>query len=140
MTAFLHGRQRFFVFALAAENFADVNDGAGILRVGFRDLPIFLESFIELIVVEQCLGQRPQVVRVFGVEIGGALVGINRVLGSLQLVVDRPERELHLGRALGHWDRLDDFCSVGKIAVLGIEAGEIEDHFFRIGIDDPGRP
>ena len=38
----LNGRQRFFVFALAAKDLADMDRGARILRVGVCKLPIFL--------------------------------------------------------------------------------------------------
>ena len=78
--------------------------------------------------------------RIFRIEIGRALVRVNRVLGALQLVVHPSQRELHLRRALGDGHSLDDFRSVRKVAILRIETREIEDDFFGIRIEILGEP
>ena len=85
---------------------------------------------IELIVVEQRLRQGAHGAHVARLNIDGALIGGDGVLGALHLVVCRAQRELHLGGAVGFGNGLDHFGRVLEVAALGIEAGEIQDHFF----------
>src|SRR5580658_6898334 len=76
--------------------------------------------------------------RVGGVHIGGALVGGNGVLGLLQLVVGRAQGDFHLGAAVADRDCFDDLGGVGDVAALGIETGQVENHFLRVGLDGLG--
>ena len=91
---------------------------------------ILLERLVELVVVEQGLGERVHGARVAGLHVGGALVGGDGVLGLLQLVVGRAQRELHLGGAVVHGNGFDDLGGVLQVAALGVEAGQVQDHFF----------
>ena len=131
---FADGGQRILILSLAALNLADMNQGAGILRVGLGQQPELLERLVELIVVEQGLGQRVQRAHVFRLHVGGALIGGDGVLGPLQLLIGRAQRILHLGRPVGHRNRLDHLGGMFHVAALGIQAGQVQHHLFGIGL------
>ncbi len=103
--------------------------------VGVGELAVDLEGGIELIVGEEGLAECAEGADVTGIDIDGALVGGDGVLGVLELIVGRAEGELHLGGAVLDGDGFDYFDGVLDVAALNVEAGEVEDNIFGVGVD-----
>ena len=74
-----------------------------------------------------------------GLHVGGALIGGDGILGPLQLLIGRAQRNLHLGRAVVHRNRFDDLGGMLDVAAFGIEAGQVQHHLFGIGLHAPAR-
>ena len=132
------GGQRIFVLSLAALDLADVDERPDVFRIGLGQLLILLERLVELVVAEQGLGQRGQRAHIARLHVRGALIGGDGVLGALQLLIGRAQGKLHLGRAVGDGDRLDDLGGMFHVAAIGVEPGQVENHFFRVGLDGLG--
>ena len=86
-----------FVLALTPENLTDVNHDADIFRVGLEQIGELLERLVELIVIEQSLGQSVARGQVIGLKAGGAAIGGDGLPGLLQLLISRAQCIFHLG-------------------------------------------
>ena len=130
-----NGGQGIVKLVLAALDFGDMDERLRVLGIGRGQLRELLERLVEPIVVEQGLGQGVHGARVAGSHVGRALIGGNSVLGLLQLVVGRAQSEFHFGRAVIHGNVFNDLGGMGQIAAFGVEAGQVQDHFLRLGLD-----
>src|SRR5208282_3726179 len=130
---FANGGERVFVLALAALDFADVNQRSGVIGIGVRKLLVFLHGRIELVIVQQSLRERAHGAYVAGLNIEGPLISSDRIFGTLHLVVCGPEREFHLAGAIGFRNCFDDFCGMVEIAAFGVKTGQVQDHVLGVG-------
>jgi hypothetical protein len=135
LAGFAHGGQRIFKLPLAALDLRDVDESFGVLRIGCGKLLILLERLVELVVAEQSLGEGVHGVQVARLHVHRALIGGNGVLGLLQLVVGCAQRELHFGSAVVHRDVFNDLGRMLQVAAFRVEAGQVEHHFLRLGLD-----
>ncbi len=138
LAGLVDGGEGILIFALAALDFSDVDEGLGVFGIGFGKQLELLEGLVELVVGEQGLAQGVEGVGIAGVHIGSALVGGDGVFGLLELVIGGAQGDFHLGAAVADGDGFNHLGGVGYVAALGIETGEVEDHFFRIGLDGLG--
>ena len=129
LARFANGGQRILILSLAALNFTNMDQSLRVLGIGLGKRFELFERLVELVVVEQRLPKGVQRARVSWVHVGGALIGGDGVLGLLQLVIGRAQGKLHLGAAVGHWNGLNHLGCMGDVAALGVEAGQIENHF-----------
>ena len=83
----LEGLERVVIMSLAALNLGDMNLRLRILRLGRDDVVEHLERLVQLAVGEQSVGQAALGVEIVGVEIERAMVGGDRILVLLQLLV-----------------------------------------------------
>ena len=110
----------------------------GVFRVGLGKRLILLERLVELVVAEQRRGKRIHGLQVAGLQVVGALIGGDGVLGLLQLVVKRAQRELHLGRAAVHGNSFNRLHGMLHVAAFGVEPRQVQHHLFRLGLDGLG--
>ena len=112
-----------------------MDHGLGVFRVGLEQFLVLLERVVQLIVVEQNLGQCVEGLHVSRIHVGGAPIGGNGFLGLLQLVIGRAQGKLHFGRAVVDRDVFNHLDGMLDVAAFGIEAGQVEHDFFRRGLD-----
>jgi len=112
-----------------------VDERAGIVGIGSGDVLVLFEGSIKLAVVEKRLAEGIHGGHVPRFQIGGALVGRDRVFGTLHLVVGGAQGELHARGAVALGNRLDQLGGAIDIAALDVDAGQVENHFFGFGLN-----
>ena len=135
LNGFADGCQGVIVFALTALDFADVNERAGVIGIGVGQLLVFLHGRVELVVVQKGLRKRAHGAHVAWFDVDGPLISGDRVLGTLHLVVCGAEGELHFAGAVGFGNGFNYFCSVLKVAALGIKTRKVQDYVLGVRLD-----
>ena len=83
-------------------------------------------GIFQLVVVQQRLRQSPFGVQVVRIHVDGLLIGSHRVLGVLDLVVARAQREGQLGRAIILRNRLQCLDGTLEIAAFAVQPGQVQ--------------
>ena len=101
-----------------------------VFWIGLGQITILLQRCIELVVIQQCLGQCAHGVHIARLHVGSALIRRDGVLVAFQLVIRRAQRELHLAGAVRLRNRLNHLCRMSDVAALRIKAGHVQHHLF----------
>ena len=129
----MDGGQSVLVVALSPLNLGDMHQRIErIVGIGLGQGFIFFQSFVELVVAQQCLRQRIHGLRVAWLHIFCALVSGDRVFWLLQLLIERAQRKFHLRRAAFLRNRCNRRHCLAHVPALGIKPRQVQYHLFRL--------
>src|ERR1019366_4110118 len=131
---FLQRFQGLIEFPVAAIDLGNAHVSLRIRGIGIGNDFVLFQSGVGLAIVHQVLGQAADRIQIIVVELGGAAIGVDRLLIVLLLLVGEAQGGEQLGGARTLRYRAQHLQSAGGVAFFVVKISQRGDGFFRIGL------